>query len=67
MMASRPPASPVPALPWARPRRAAAAALALLSGNTIFPRDIAVEKSLQQALQQQGAFIGRGQAMPEGL
>jgi len=35
-----------------------------LSGNTI-PRDIAVEK-LQQALQQQGAFIGRGQAVPEG-
>jgi hypothetical protein len=42
----------------------AAAALAL-SGNTI-PRDIAVEK-LQQALQQQGAFIGRGQKVPEGL
>jgi hypothetical protein len=41
-----------------------AAALAL-SGNTI-PRDIAVEK-LQQALQQQGAFIGRGQRLPEGL
>jgi hypothetical protein len=36
-----------------------------LSGNT-FPRDIAVEK-LQQALQQQGAFIGRGQNVPEGL
>ncbi|MBR1156329.1 FAD-dependent oxidoreductase [Bradyrhizobium sp. JYMT SZCCT0428] len=36
-----------------------------LSGNTI-PRDIAVEK-LQQALQQQGAFIGRGQDVPEGL
>jgi hypothetical protein len=36
-----------------------------LSGNTI-PRDIAVEK-LQQALQQQGAFIGRGQRVPEGL
>ena len=36
-----------------------------LSGNTI-PRDIAVEK-LQQALQQQGAFIGRGQKVPEGL
>lgn len=36
-----------------------------LAGNTI-PRDIAVEK-LQQALQQQGAFIGRGQAVPEGL
>jgi hypothetical protein len=41
-----------------------AAALAL-SGNTI-PRDIAVEK-LQQALQQQGAFIGRDQAVPEGV
>jgi FAD dependent oxidoreductase len=38
-----------------------AAALAL-SGNTI-PRDISVEK-LQQALKQQGAFIGRGQAVP---
>jgi hypothetical protein len=36
-----------------------------LSGNTI-PRDIAVEK-LQQALQRQGAFIGRGQNLPEGL
>jgi hypothetical protein len=41
-----------------------AAALAL-SGNTI-PRDIAVEK-LQHALQQQGAFIGRDQRLPEGL
>jgi hypothetical protein len=41
-----------------------AAALAL-GGNTI-PRDIAVEK-LQQALQQQGAFIGRDQPVPEGL
>lgn len=41
-----------------------AAALAL-SGNTI-PRDIAVEK-LQQALQEQGAFIGRDQKVPEGL
>src|SRR3954464_2954301 len=41
-----------------------AAALAL-GGNTI-PRDIAVEK-LQQALQQQGAFIGRDQAVPMGL
>ena len=41
-----------------------AAALAL-SGNTI-PRDIAVEK-LQQALQQQGAFIGRDQSVPAGL
>ena len=36
-----------------------------LSGNTI-PRDIAVEK-LQQALQQQGAFIGRDQACPKGF
>ncbi|NOJ39861.1 FAD-dependent oxidoreductase [Bradyrhizobium australiense] len=41
-----------------------AAALAL-SGNTI-PRDIAVEK-LQQMLKQQGAFIGRDQAVPQGL
>ena len=41
-----------------------AAALAL-GGNTI-PRDIAAEK-LQQALQQQGAFIGRDQALPAGL
>ena len=41
-----------------------AAALAL-SGNTI-PRDIATEK-LQQALKQQGAFIGRGQSVPAGL
>jgi FAD dependent oxidoreductase len=41
-----------------------AAALAL-SGNSS-PRDIAVEK-LQQALQRQGAFIGRDQAVPEGL
>jgi hypothetical protein len=41
-----------------------AAALAL-SGNTI-PRDIAPEK-LQQALQQQGAFIGRDQSVPAGL
>lgn len=41
-----------------------AAALAL-SGNTI-PRDIAVEK-LQQALREQGAFIGRDQQVPEGL
>jgi hypothetical protein len=41
-----------------------AAALAL-SGNRI-PRDIAVDK-LQETLQQQGAFIGRGQAVPEGL
>lgn len=44
---------------------AGAAADLALSGNTI-PRDIAVEK-LQQALQQQGAFIGRGASAPEGL
>jgi FAD dependent oxidoreductase len=44
---------------------AGSAADLALSGNTI-PRDIAVEK-LQQALQQQGAFIGRDQAVPEGL
>jgi hypothetical protein len=41
-----------------------AAALAL-SGNTI-PRDISVEK-LQQQLAGQGAFIGRDQAVPEGI
>jgi hypothetical protein len=41
-----------------------AAALAL-SGNTP-PRDIAIEK-LQQALKQQGAFIGRDQAVPQGV
>lgn len=41
-----------------------AAALAL-SGNTP-PRGIAVEK-LQDALKRQGAFIGRDQALPEGL
>jgi hypothetical protein len=41
-----------------------AAALAL-SGNTM-PRDIGVAK-LQEVLQQQGAFIGRGQAVPEGI
>jgi hypothetical protein len=41
-----------------------AAALAL-GGNTI-PRDIAVEK-LQQQLQQQGAFIGRDQDVPQGI
>jgi len=40
-----------------------AAALSL-SGNTI-PREIAVEK-LQQVLKQEGAFIGRDQAVPEG-
>jgi hypothetical protein len=41
-----------------------AAALAL-DGNAI-PRDIAVEK-LQRQLQQQGAFIGGDQVVPEGL
>ena len=41
-----------------------AAALAL-SGNTI-PREIAAEK-LQGQLRQQGAFIGRDQAVPEGI
>ncbi len=41
-----------------------AAALAL-SGNTI-PRDIDVTK-LQETLKQQGAFIGRDQAEPEGI
>jgi hypothetical protein len=44
---------------------AGTAASLALSGNTI-PRDIAVEK-LQQTLQQQGAFIGRGQSVPAGL
>ena len=41
-----------------------AAALAL-SGNT-FPRDIAVDR-LQLALRQADAFIGRDQALPQGL
>jgi hypothetical protein len=41
-----------------------AAALAL-SGNTR-PRDIAIG-TLQQALRQQGAFVGRDQSVPEGL
>jgi hypothetical protein len=41
-----------------------AAALAL-DGNAM-PRHIAVEK-LQQRLKQQGAFIGRDQAVPQGL
>jgi len=41
-----------------------AAALAL-SGNTA-PREIAVER-LQQQLKEQGAFIGRDQAVPAGL
>jgi len=41
-----------------------AAALAL-SGNTLL-RDIAIDK-LQQALKREGAFIGRDQAVPQGL
>jgi ribulose 1,5-bisphosphate synthetase/thiazole synthase len=41
-----------------------AAALALHGNAT--PRDIAVDK-LQNQLKQQGAFIGRDQAVPEGL
>src|SRR5438132_5171359 len=41
-----------------------AAALAL-DGNAM-PHEIAVEK-LQQQLKQQGAFIGRNQAVPVGL
>jgi FAD-dependent oxidoreductase family protein len=41
-----------------------AAALAL-TGNRV-PRDIAIER-LQGALREQGAFIGRDQAVPEGL
>ena len=41
-----------------------AAALAL-SGNTL-PRDIEVPR-LQKALTRQGAFIGRDQAIPQGL
>jgi hypothetical protein len=41
-----------------------AAALAL-SGNT-FPRDIAVAR-LQKTLTRQGAFIGRDQAIPQGV
>jgi hypothetical protein len=44
---------------------AGTAASLALSGNTI-PRDIAIEK-LQQALKEQGAFIGRDQALPVGL
>src|SRR5436190_24248522 len=42
----------------------AAAALAL-DGNAL-PRDIGVEK-LQQRLKEQGAFIGRDQAVPAGI
>ncbi len=41
-----------------------AAALAL-SGNTL-PRDLSIE-TLQRALAQEGAFIGRDQAVPQGL
>jgi hypothetical protein len=44
---------------------AGTAAAMALSGNTI-PRDISVEK-LQQQLGKQGAFIGRDQAVPEGI
>ncbi|MBR0826593.1 FAD-dependent oxidoreductase [Bradyrhizobium manausense] len=44
---------------------AGSAASLALAGNRM-PRDIAVEK-LQEALRQQGAFIGRGQAVPQGL
>ena len=44
---------------------AGVAAWLALTGNTS-PRQIAVEK-LQQVLKQQGAFIGRDQAVPEGL
>jgi hypothetical protein len=41
------------------------AAAVALSGNTL-PREIAIER-LQQALKEQGAFIGRDQAVPTGL
>ena len=41
-----------------------AASLAL-SGNTL-PREIAIER-LQRALKEQGAFIGRDQAVPDGV
>ncbi|MCC8956875.1 FAD-dependent oxidoreductase [Bradyrhizobium sp. Pear77] len=44
---------------------AGTAAAMALSGNTI-PRDISIEK-LQQQLGRQGAFIGRDQAVPEGI
>jgi FAD dependent oxidoreductase len=44
---------------------AGTAAVLALDGNAM-PRDIAVEK-LQQTLQEQGAFIGRDQAVPQGL
>ena len=45
---------------------AAGTAAALALGGNTNPRDIAVEK-LQQQLTRQGAFIGRGQDVPEGL
>jgi hypothetical protein len=45
---------------------AAGSAAALALGGNTNPRDIAVEK-LQQALNEQGAFIGRDQKIPEGL
>src|SRR5712672_1538781 len=45
---------------------AAGSAVALALGGNTNPRDIAVEK-LQQALNEQGAFIGRDQKVPEGL
>ncbi|WP_024516694.1 FAD-dependent oxidoreductase [Bradyrhizobium sp. Tv2a-2] len=41
------------------------AAATALSGNTL-PREIAIDK-LQQALKEQGAFIGRDQAVPVGV
>ena len=45
---------------------AAGTAAALALGGNTNPRDIAIEK-LQQQLQQQGAFIGRDQNVPEGI
>jgi hypothetical protein len=45
---------------------AAGSAAAIALGGNTSPRDIAVEK-LQQALKQQGAFIGRDQEVPAGL
>ncbi len=45
---------------------AAGVAAALALGGNTMPRDIAVDK-LQEQLKQQGAFIGRDQAVPEGL
>jgi len=63
MTASRRRASPVPVLRWGR--RPAPPPQLALSGNTP-PRGIAIEK-LQQALKQQGAFIGRDQTVPEGV